>query len=286
MAGVPPSLEPIRPFRWELVQRNQLGTLLDGCEEPSLWYFPQLVSCAAKVLARCADGDLDFVGRSLDSMYDLLGGALAATSWRDRPHLLPLSMTGVGDLPVAFEQLRANLTAAGLAPADLARAPRPVVFVDLVHRGRTYEWLYDQLRRWIDAERVPWAVVRRKVRFIGVTERTKNSPNTWRWHQQAPWTTELPPRAIANVSLNRFVWSYLGDSQQKLTRSFNRHHWSDESFTLPRHDPKTRQALAEAVALVEAGRHPETRAALHKVIVNEPTFASPWLRSLANELRG
>lgn len=281
-----PSLEPVRPFRWDLVQRDQLGTLLDGCEEPSLWYLPSLVTCAGKVLARCSGGDLYFVGRSLDSMFDLLGGALAATSWRDRPHLLPLSMSGVGDVPLAFEQLRTNLAAAGLAPADLARAPRPVVFVDLVYRGRTYEWLYDQLRRWIAAERVPWAVVRRKLRFVGVTERTKNSPNTWRWHQQASWTSELPPRAIANVSLDRFVWSYLGDRQDKLTRSFGRHSWLDESLTVPRHDSKTRQALAEAVALVEAGRRPDTRAALRKVIVREPAFASPWLRSLANELRG
>jgi hypothetical protein len=128
-------------------------------------------------------------------------------------------------------------------------------------------------------------VVRRKLRFIGVTERTKNSPNTWRWHQQASWTSELPAHAIANVSLDRFVWSYLGDSQVKLTRSFNRHRWSDESMTVPRHDRATRQALAEAVALVEAGRRPETRAALRKVIVREPTFACPWLRSLAGELR-
>jgi hypothetical protein len=286
MEDVSSPLEPIRPFRWELVRRDQLGTLLSGCEEPSLWYLPELVTCAAKVLARCSDGDLYFVGRSLDSMYDLLGGALASTSWRDRLHLLPLSMTGVGDLPLAFEQLRTNLAAAGLAPADLARAPRPVVFVDLVFRGRTYEWLYDQLRRWADASGVPWPGVRRKLRFVGVTERTKNSPNTWRWQQQAAWTSDLPTRAIANVSLDPFVWSHLGDHQVKLTRSFNRHHWSDESFTVPRHDPKTRQALAEAVALVGAGRSANVRTALRQVIVHEPTFACPWLRSLANELRG
>jgi hypothetical protein len=38
------------------------------------------VICAAKLLARSGNGDLVFVHRSLDSMFDLLGGALAAAA--------------------------------------------------------------------------------------------------------------------------------------------------------------------------------------------------------------
>jgi len=71
---------PNRPFRWNLVGRDQLGSLLDGCAEPDLWYLDELVQCAARVVARAADGNLYFVGRSADSVYDLLAGALAATS--------------------------------------------------------------------------------------------------------------------------------------------------------------------------------------------------------------
>ncbi|SDM95649.1 hypothetical protein [Allokutzneria albata] len=53
----------------------------------------------------------------------------------------------------------------------------------------------------------------------------------------------------------------------------------------PAHDDMTRQTLAEAVALVEAGRTRETRDRLVRAIAAEPAFAEPWLRSLVNQLR-
>jgi hypothetical protein len=73
--------EPIRPFRWDLVRPDQLGSLLDGVEVPQLFFLDGLVECAARVLAQCGDGELYFVGRSVDSLYDLLSGALADTDW-------------------------------------------------------------------------------------------------------------------------------------------------------------------------------------------------------------
>jgi hypothetical protein len=69
--------EESQPFRWDLVTPDQLGSLLVGTAAPDLWFLDDLVACAGKVLARSGNGDLIFVGRSLDSMFDLLGGALA-----------------------------------------------------------------------------------------------------------------------------------------------------------------------------------------------------------------
>jgi hypothetical protein len=64
------------PFRRDLISADQLGTLLSGTTAPDLWFLDDLLACTGKVLARSADGYLVFVGRSLDSMFDLLGGAL------------------------------------------------------------------------------------------------------------------------------------------------------------------------------------------------------------------
>jgi hypothetical protein len=71
-------IEPNRPFRWDLVRPDHLGTLLDSIPEPDLWFLGELIDCAAKVVARSEDGELSFVGRSVDSVFDLLGGALPA----------------------------------------------------------------------------------------------------------------------------------------------------------------------------------------------------------------
>jgi len=283
---VPPDLpEPNRPFRWNLAAGDRVGSLLEGVDEPDLWFADELLACAAKVLARCADGDLHFVGRSVDSLYDLLSGALAGTSWAGRLRPLPFSTGYEPPGEPEVRQLRANLAAEGLAPELLARRRRPVVLVDLVYGGRTFDALFSHLRRWIAEERAQWDVIRLKLRFLGLTERTHTSPNTWRWQQHAPWTTELPASAVANVSLDWDLWRHLGNEQAKVTRSFRPSSWLDTSVAAPPRDTEARHALAEALALVEWGRRRETRAALVRLLAAEPGFAEPWLRSLALELR-
>ncbi|GAA2105229.1 hypothetical protein GCM10009780_56890 [Actinomadura alba] len=282
---------PLRPFRWDLVRRDQLGTLLDGGGEPDLWFLDDLIDCSARLLARCADGELFLVGRSLDSVYDLLSGALSGTSWADRIQQVPFSAAHTrADGLHAIEapqvrQLRANLTAAGLSPYDLARRRRPLVFADIINSGHTFRILYRLLRDWIEDERAQWDVIRGKLGFLGVTIRERTSPNTWRWHQVAEWPNELPARAVRNVSLDFPVWSYLGDRQTKLTPSFHRRRWSDDAVLQPDHGEASRSALAEAVALVEIGRERDTRRRLTRVMVTEPAMAERWLRSLISELR-
>ncbi len=226
-----PTAEESVPFRWDLVTADQLGSLLAGITAPDLWFLDDLVVCAGKVLARSGNGDLVFVGRSLDSMFDLLGGALADRADGPQPRRLPLSfqrpVTGSRRrwrrrslTPAEQAQARRFLAAAGVTPHGLARRGRPVTFIDVVDRGSTFTEVFDLLRAWIDDEREPWPVIRRKLRFVGVTSRTKTSPNTYRWQQQATWTRQLPARAVVNVSLHPWVWSYFGDDQPKLTRSF------------------------------------------------------------------
>ncbi|MEU7850259.1 hypothetical protein AB0B69_22900 [Micromonospora parva] len=284
MTAVPP---PTGPFRWDLVSPAQLGALLDAVPEPDLWFLPDLLECAGKVLARSADADLYFVGRSPDSIFDLLSGALAATTWCDRCHQLPLSLWSDPDAmtPAQVAQFRSNLSRLGITPHGLAHRQRPVAFVDLVFGGRTYENLFHLLRRWISEERAAWSVIRTKVRFIGITARTKTSPNTWRWYQAAPWATHLPRRALVGVSLRRWVWEYFGDHQHKITRSFPVARWLDQDTHVPARDPKALAALAEAVAIVAYGRSPEGRAGLTAAITGEPTMRQPWVRSLVTELR-
>jgi hypothetical protein len=280
--------DPIRPFRWDLGRRAQLGSLLDDSAPPDLWFLDELVVCAARVLARSGGGDLYFVGRSMDSLYDLLTGALDGTSWKERIRVLPLSLSGssVADLsPRELGQLRANLAADGLEPHALARRRRPVVFVDLVSSGSTFAELFDLLRGWIAEERAQWDVVRLKLRFLGITRREHTSPNTERWQQVAEWPAELPSRAIKNVSMAPDVWYYLGDVQPKATVSFRADRWLDETVREPARERERLSGLAQAVALVKQGTRGETRSALVRQMAREPTFSEPWLRALALELR-
>jgi len=210
--------EVMAPFRWDLVSPDQLGTLLSGVAEPRLWFLDPLTECAGKVLARSSNGDLIFIGRSLDSMFDLLSGALADVPASPRLYRLPLSFqrpsqrstisAGRGWRPRPLtgpevQQARHLLASAGLSPEALSRRSRPVVFTDVVHEGRTFTELFGLLREWIEEEHAQWDVIRRKIRFAGVTIRRRTSPNTIRWQQEESWTGQLPARAVQNVSRTR-----------------------------------------------------------------------------------
>ncbi|WP_430784075.1 hypothetical protein [Actinoplanes sp. G11-F43] len=238
------------PHRWDLVAPDQLGTLLDGLPEPDLWFADELVDCTARVLARCDGGTLYFVGRSLDSMYDLLTAMLPGDG---RLRRLPYSrLFSVWTSPAEWRDgARAILAECGLTPYRLARAGEPVALVDVVSTAGTYRALFHLLREWVDEEREPWDVVRRKLRFIGIVSRGYTSPKTVRWQQQANWTARLPAGSIRNVSMDRVLYGYLADRQVKLTDSFG------PGYTPPpvlRHDDRTRRALAEAVAVVGLSR--------------------------------
>jgi hypothetical protein len=283
------------PFRWDLMTPDQLGSLLADTADPNLWFLDDLIACAGKVLARSGNGDLIFVGRSLDSMFDLLSGALAHLAIDTQLARLPFSFQRqpiqlgpprrwrVPPLtPTQRFAARQVLSDVGISPADLARRTRPVTFVDVVSEGWTFTELFDLLDAWITETRQPWGVFRRKLRFVGVTIRRKTSPNTWRWQQHAPWTRRLPSGAVVNVSLDGYVWSYLGNHQIKLTRSYRPDQWTATADG-PGRDEKTRQALAEAVAVMSYGRTTAGRRAIARAIDGEPALAQPWLRSLVRQ---
>jgi hypothetical protein len=286
-----PFVEGSLPFRWDLITPNQLGSLLDGIPAPDLWFLDELVACVGKVVARSGNGDLFFVGRSLDSMFDLLRGIFPGPFGEERLHRLPLSF----HLPVVetsrrwrrrhlnpaeAAQGRRFLAEAGLTPYALARRDRPAVLVDVVDGGNTFSELFLLLRDFVEREREPWPVIRRKLRFVGVTVQQKTSPNTHRWQQHAAWTRELPASGVVNVSLDGFVWKHIANHQHKLTDSWQPEWWTAEGWG-PGRDEFVRKALAEAVALVSYGRSQAGRQAFAHALGPEPGQTQPWLRALA-----
>ncbi len=291
---MPSTAQPAPPYRWDVVTPDQLGSLLDPEADPSLWFAPSLAACAGKVLARSGGGDLHFVGRSVDSLHDLLGGALGSVAEAPALHRLPFSFRRsavrrrgryvVRPLsPVQVDRAREVLAASGLTPYAAARRRRPVTFVDVVHEGGTYEELFALFRQWVADAGEPWPVIRTKVRFVGITWRYRTSPHTYRWQEEASWTRQLPRRSIRNVSLAPEVWSYLGNSQEKLTRSYPPDEWAHAPRE-PRRDDRARAALAEARALVEFGRSPRGRRLVARAMDGEPRLDEPWLRSLRRGL--
>lgn len=145
------------PFRWDLITPDQLGSLLDNTETPDLWFLDDLVACTGKVLARSRNGDLVFVGRSLDSMFDLLGGVFTGSTGVQQLYRLPLSFQRRGIslgrrwrrrplTPAEAAQGRRYLETVELTPYALARRDRPAVLIDVVHEGETFTEVFTLIR--------------------------------------------------------------------------------------------------------------------------------------------
>ncbi|HEY0019002.1 MAG TPA: hypothetical protein VGC13_22060 [Longimicrobium sp.] len=282
------------PFRWDVRRREQLGRLLDAPSPKRLWrplgfrhLLPEVRGASARVLARAGDARLVFVGRSPENLFDYLTGTLADTPWADRCALLSVSMGGMLDwVPApALRALRQQHEALGLHPAEIASAPRPIAFVDLVSSGGTFGEMSAFLCRWARDEGVDVNAVRRRLRWVGITKRTRNSPNTWRWFQQVDWAGDYPRGALRGVSVEYWFWSWLGNHQDKTMPSNTYNRWGTEDLARPDHAPERLEALRVAYKLHEKARTRAERERFVAELVERQEMREPWLRSLVVALR-
>ena len=120
------------PFRWNIASRPELGGLLEAVPETSHdWLLGQLRQALARVLAFSGDGDLIFIGRSPEQLYDAGRALLADTSWRDRLRLLQLSLSSINAQQLLSyenarrQHIRQYMASVGLAPAQILARRRP-----------------------------------------------------------------------------------------------------------------------------------------------------------------
>jgi hypothetical protein len=187
--------------------------------------------------------------------------------------------------PNAIAAMRDYLRLLALDPPTLLTRVRPISFIDLVLSGETFNRLISIIQNWSKESRVEWSAVSRKVRLIGITERTKTSPKTWRWQQHAEWTKVLQRGSIKNVSIPQDLWRYLGDYQLKVTRSFTPARWphSDSAPTI--YSEEQLKALRHAYYLFEYGTTRERRVELATYMAREPAMKFKWFRDLVLEIR-
>jgi hypothetical protein len=292
-----PNRAGVVPFRWDVRRREQLGRLLDAPPpgyagwQSTPWeaLLPEVRTCSARVLARSGDARLVFVGRSPENLFDYLTGALADTAWADRCELLSVSIPWGdvhGFLPRPMvEGLRAQFRALELSPGEIAAAPRPVALVDWVSSGTTFGSLSATLATWAREEGVDVNALRRRLRWVGITRRGKNSPNAWRWFQRVDWAADYPRTALRGVSVPSWFWSVLGNYQEKTMPSNSAEHWGTENLMHPPRDPEAFQALRTAVRLHEHARTRDERARFAAELTAREEMREPWLRSLVVEIR-
>ena len=281
----------VRPFRWDVARREQLGRLAHG--EPAESY-PEFIEdlrrCCARVIATAGDARLVFIGRSPESLFDYLSGALHATSWADRPALLNIALRRLDEPENVPDQraraaVKEQFESFDLDPRSIAASSHLIALIDLISSGETMGAVIGLLLDWaVRADTDPEAV-RRRLRVVGITVRGKNSPNTWRWQQRAKWAADFRPSALKGVSVPWELWDYLGNWQKKVSRTNPAWRWTDGEMQRPPRETEHGEALRLAVRVHELARTTEERAAFAALVAEQPAMRHGWLRTLVTELR-
>src|ERR1051326_5117963 len=116
----------IKPFRWDVARREQLGSLVESAPAARPpWFDDELLRCCARVVAFAGNSDLVFVGRSPEPLFDLLSGILLDTTWADRLSILNLSLR-YASTPDAEDAaaIEPYLRSLGLSPDSLVACSR------------------------------------------------------------------------------------------------------------------------------------------------------------------
>jgi hypothetical protein len=276
----------VGPFRWDVRRPERLGRLIVG-ERAATYdgFFADLRGCAARVLALGGDSDLMFVGRSPESLYDYLGGALAGTAWAERLGLVQVSLKSldpdwlVGNEPGAVAGLREYLAGLRLDPPGLIGRRRTVAVVDLVNSGETFARLVQLLETWCRERGWDWTSAHCKLRFVAITWRAERS-----WRRELDWAGRVPKSRFTDVAIPGTLWDCLGNWQAKTTVSHGWKRWAAPAGPVRERDQL--RALRLAAWITERAGSRDEREALHGLLVRQPAVRFRWFRRLCRELRG
>ncbi|MEL7544651.1 MAG: hypothetical protein AAGJ70_12845 [Pseudomonadota bacterium] len=282
----------VLPFRWDITRREQLGRLVPQDPTCALCGDDEFIETAGKIVARSAISRLVFVGRSPESWFDFLSGSFADIASAPPVTLLRYSNRGFDaamlekTYPAELRAIRTYFAAESLAPRAIVNAPGPVCFIDLVADGGTFEGLCDLLCTWAAQSQVDVSALRAKIAFLGITDRRKNSPNTWRWYQAPFWSQGFSSRQLTSISISRELWDHFGNRQSKVTPSHPYWRWASPAQADPSRGEKHIDALGNAIALFDFGRSRAGRHALADAIARREEMADPFVRRIVSMLRG
>jgi hypothetical protein len=292
--------EAVVPFRWDVTRPEQLGRLVEGRPAESYAEFlDDLRACCARVVtavghltAGAGGGDVLFVGRSPESLYDYLRGVCRDTGWAHRLRMLNVSLRWADEArlrtkyPVGLRSLRGYLEVLGLGPASLVARPTPAVLVDLVCDGSTFGNLVRMLRRACREHGVRWHVARRQLRLVGVTCQCIHPKGPYRWHLHGPGITCLGRRAARSVPVPWRFYDYIGNRQAKVAQSYPPEQWGQEQAGRPLRSADHAPALRQAISLYETGTTRAERVAFIGALARCGGLRLASLRQFASELRG
>jgi hypothetical protein len=270
---------------WADVRDGTLERLVEQARPLGFLHFrEQLFEACAEVVAQSRGRALAFVGRSPESLYDLLRGVFRDTRRAPRLVLVPFSLR---DHPreAARRAARAELDGLdrhfaelGLDPASIAADERGVAFVDFVAYGTTIGNLNDALEVLAECRRVDVDDLRRKVSYVGLVKASLGWTH-WRADGLSDGTRLFDEGRASVVPIPSRLWGLLGDQAPKTMDSHTRARWP-RPCRLPPLDEERAEAIRLARDLRRVGQSREARRDFASRLARRAKGERAWLGSL------
>ena len=275
-----------KPFRWNIEKKNELGKLIfNSIKEIDEEFLSELIESTSRIIAYSNNSRLFFVGRSPENYFDFLKGIYFDTKLKsDSINLFQFSGRFFNHNQENVPDLKKYITNIDLSPEAILKSDRNTALVDLVYTGSTMINLVSLFRKWAIEEKKDWNGVKRKLKIVGITERTKNSPNTWRWQQQSNSVGVLEGIQVKNVSVTWPFWSELGNNQSKTTSPYSLEKWGNEETTKPEIDGYHLQGLNFAYSLNSLGRTKEIKTKLKAELQMHDEMKMKWFKEWYNAI--
>ena len=274
-----------KPFRWNINKRSELGSLIDEKQiEVEEQFINELLKSAARVIAFSDNSKLYFVGRSPENYFDLLKGMYYNTQIEGRLNLFQFSGRYLDKYEIEkvnsqrIKSLRMHMTEIGLSPRGILKNRLNTALIDLVYTGSTFKNLVTLLKHWSLEEKQDWKSIKSKIRIVGITERTKNSPNTWRWHQQADAKAILDGIKVKNVSVTWKFWTELGNNQKKVTPSNSPDKWESGVLVAPTVNEEHLKGLNFAFRLSKLGMDKQIKSSFLSMLKTQNEMKLKWFK--------
>jgi hypothetical protein len=257
-------------------------------------YLDNIAKCSAYILNYCRDGELFFIGRSPENIYDFLCGAFDKFStWRERLHYVIISMRGYTDYnSLTSEQsdaIKSYLTQCGLHPKDIIQRKRRTCLVDFIYSGGTLLDFTSFLKDWTKDERLSVKDMQYKIEFILMEKEShklesittdahcfvKEFVNDYGWGKNSYHLISVPDN----------FWYNCAEYSSKSIESYTVEIWGNEKkIKQLKIDSFHNEGERNARISYLYGKHIKGKQLLRKYIIKCPAMRYKWFTTILSGL--
>ena len=277
--------EELIPQRLPLYRGN-IPKLREECVDLSKDYSKNTVAIAAQTLALCRDGELFFIGRSAESVYDFLWGALDRLTWQSRLHLVVISTRNYEGYPALTAQqkkgIQTYLTHLGLHPKQIIQRKRRTCLVDFVYSGWTIDAFLLLMQEWTKECRLSLADMQSKIECILFQQEGENREdlcnadfvNYYGWGR----------RSLHLVTVPHNFWYDATENVKKTLDSYTINDWGDAEGIRMLH-PDNNSGDRNMLFFREYGQSYKGKAELRKaMILQKRAMSYRWFYTILSGL--